>query len=67
VTATDGTHVYTTTASAPSADLRSGGYLFTGLPAGTYSVTVTQDGMLQQTAYVTVREEQIKKQPLRLG
>ena len=67
VTATDGLHVYTTAASAPGGNLPSGGYLFTGLPAGTYSITASLDGMKQQTAIVTVREERTTKQSLRLG
>jgi hypothetical protein len=67
VTATDGQHVFTTAASGPSVDLPNGGYLFSGLPAGTYSVTVTLDGMRQQTAMVKVYEGGTTTQPLRLG
>lgn len=67
VTATNGSAVWTTAVSGPSAELPNGGYLFTGLTPGTYSVTVSAAGMKQQTSIVTIRAEQMTIQPLKLG
>lgn len=54
VAITDGRDTWTATSTAPGGALRSGGYLVANLPPGTYSVTVTADGLRQQTAMVTV-------------
>lgn len=67
VTASNGNRTWTTTSGAPGTALSQGGYRFAGLPAGTYSVTVTAAGLGQQTAMVTVTEGGAVTQPLRLG
>lgn len=54
VTATNGLKSYVTTSSSAGGSLGGGGYLFSGLQPGTYSVTVTAAGMQQQTGLVTV-------------
>lgn len=54
VTATNGARTWSTTSSSPGGALTGGGYLFSGLEPGTYSVTVTADGVRQQTGIVTV-------------
>jgi hypothetical protein len=54
VTATNGERSWTTTSSSPGGALANGGYLISSLRPGTYSVTVTGDGIRQQTALVTV-------------
>lgn len=54
VTATDGATSWTTTSSSAGGALANGGYLLTSLQPGTYSVTVSGDGIKQQTAMVTV-------------
>ena len=58
VTATDGHQVWAVGVSSGGGTLVHGGYLISGLPPGTYTVTVTDDGMKQQTAIVTVRNGQ---------
>lgn len=55
ITATNGLRSWTTMSSAPGGALTNGGYLFSALEPGTYAVTVTADGIKQQTAIVTVR------------
>jgi hypothetical protein len=55
VTATNGAKSWTTTSSAAGDTLANGGYLFSSLQPGTYSVTVTADGIRQQTGMVTVK------------
>jgi hypothetical protein len=55
VTATNGIKSWTTTSSAAGDTLANGGYLFSSLQPGTYSVTVTADGIRQQTGMVTVK------------
>lgn len=67
VTATNGQQVWTTAVSRADHDLPKGGYLITGLPAGTYSVTVTDTGMSQQTAIVLVHDNKRSPQDLTLG
>ncbi len=54
VTATDGTHTYTATSSAPGGALDQGGYLIPDLLPGWYSVTVALEGFRQQTGMVKV-------------
>lgn len=54
VTATNGLQNWTVNYSGKTADLPNGGYLISGLQPGTYSVTVTDEGMKQQTGMVTV-------------
>ncbi len=54
VTATNGQQVWTATSSATGGALPKGGYLITGLQPGTYSVTVSADGLQQQTGIATV-------------
>ena len=58
VTATDGHQQWAVGVSSGGGTLRHGGYLISGLPPGTYTVTVTDDGMKQVTAIVTVRNGQ---------
>ena len=55
VTATNGARSWVTTSSSAGGTLPNGGYLFSSLQPGTYSVTVTADGLRQQTGIVTVR------------
>ncbi|GAA4755293.1 hypothetical protein GCM10023350_45930 [Nocardioides endophyticus] len=55
VTATNGIKSWTTTSSAAGDTLANGGYLFSSLQPGTYSVTVTADGIRQQTGMVKVK------------
>ncbi|GAA4711872.1 carboxypeptidase-like regulatory domain-containing protein [Nocardioides conyzicola] len=55
VTATNGARTWVTTSSAAGGPLANGGYLFSSLQPGTYSVTVTANGIKQQTGMVTVR------------
>ena len=62
VTATDGQHSFTTTSNSSD-----GAYVFSGLGAGIYSVTVTAAGMEQQTALVPVTAGVSTAQNLRLG
>ncbi|QWF21306.1 carboxypeptidase-like regulatory domain-containing protein [Nocardioides sp. LMS-CY] len=54
VVATNGAKSWSTTSSSPGGTLSNGGYLFSELEPGTYSVTVTADGIRQQTGLVTV-------------
>ncbi len=54
VTATNGIRTWSTSTSAAGGSLPGGGYLFADLQPGTYSVTVTADGMRQQTGMVRV-------------
>jgi hypothetical protein len=54
VTATDGHQLWAVGVSSGGGTLKRGGYLLSGLPPGIYTVTVTDDGMKQQTAIVTV-------------
>jgi hypothetical protein len=54
VTATNGVKSWTTTSSAAGQTLANGGYLFSSLQPGTYSVTVTANGFSQRTGMVTV-------------
>ena len=67
VTATNGLQVWTTAVGGPGGALPHGGYLITGLPPGTYSVTVTEKRLRQQTAIVTVADGESAHQDLRLG
>lgn len=67
ITASNGNRTWTTTSGAPGTALTQGGYRLAGLPAGTYSVTVTAAGLTQQTAMVTVTEGGDVTQALRLG
>jgi hypothetical protein len=62
VTATDGRQSRTTTSNSAG-----GGYMFSGLDPGSYSVTVTAPGLRQQTALVTVTAGHTARQNLRLG
>jgi hypothetical protein len=62
VTATDGRQSRTSTTNSAG-----GGYLFSGLNPGSYSVTVTAPGLRQQTALVTVTAAHTSRQNLRLG
>lgn len=63
VTATNGAKSWSTTSSAAGGDtLANGGYLFSSLQPGTYSVTVTADGIRQQTGMVTVRSGAVSAQ-----
>ena len=62
VTATDGQESRTSTSNSAG-----GGYLFSGLDPGSYSVTVTAPGLRQQTALVTVTAGRTSRQNLRLG
>ena len=62
VTATDGQESRTSTSNSAG-----GGYLFSGLDPGSYSVTVTAPGLRQQTALVTVSAGHTSRQNLRLG
>ncbi len=66
VTATDGTRTWTTTSSSPGGALKHGGYLFGSMQPGTYSVTVTADGIQQQTALVRVTSGDTSSQNFRL-
>ncbi len=54
VTATNGQKNWTVAVSSPGGSLPNGGYLISDLPPGVYTVTVTDAGMNQQTALVTV-------------
>nr|WP_237447758.1 carboxypeptidase-like regulatory domain-containing protein [Nocardioides flavescens] len=67
ITASNGNRTWTTTSGAPGTALSQGGYRLAGLPAGTYSITVTAAGLTQQTAMVTVTEGGDVTQALRLG
>jgi 5-hydroxyisourate hydrolase-like protein (transthyretin family) len=67
VTAMNGAQTWTATSSAPGGALSKGGYLITGLQPGTYSVTVTADGLSQQTGIVTVQAGRNARLDLRVG
>jgi 5-hydroxyisourate hydrolase-like protein (transthyretin family) len=67
VTATNGTQSWTTTSSSPGGALSRGGYLFGSMPPGTYSVTVTADGIRQRTGLVRVASGETSVQDFRLG
>jgi len=67
VTITNGKDTWTATTTAPGGALRNGGYQVASLPPGTYAVTVTADGLRQQTAMVTVFPGITSIQDLRLG
>jgi hypothetical protein len=54
VTATNGQQSWTVAVSSPGGALPSGGYLITDLPPGSYTVTVSDTGMNQQTGLVSV-------------
>jgi hypothetical protein len=54
VTATNGQQTWNTGVSSAGGALPSGGYLFRDLPPGTYTLTVTDAGMRQQTAIITI-------------
>jgi len=54
VTASNGLKSFVTTSTSAGGALAGGGYQFSGLQPGTYSVTVTAAGMQQQTGLVTV-------------
>ncbi len=62
VTATDGRDSRTSTSNSSG-----GGFLFSGLDPGSYSVTVTAPGLRQQTALVAVTAGHTSRQNLRLG
>jgi hypothetical protein len=62
VTASDGRESRITTSNSSG-----GGYLFSGLDPGSYSVTVTSPGLRQETALVTVTAGHTTRQNLRLG
>lgn len=67
VQATDGLQTWSaTTAAKGLGDLVDGGYRIAGLPPGSYSVTVTADGLRQQTALVRVLAGVRTEQDLRL-
>ncbi|MET0524663.1 MAG: carboxypeptidase-like regulatory domain-containing protein [Nocardioides sp.] len=66
VTATNGAKSWTTTSSAAGGTLANGGYLFSALQPGTYSVTVTGDGIKQQTGLVTVKSSGVAIQSFTL-
>jgi hypothetical protein len=66
VTATNGAKTWNTTSSAAGGTLANGGYLFSSLQPGTYSVTVTADGIQQQTGMVTVTSGATAVQNFRL-
>lgn len=66
VTATNGQQTWTSGVSAPGGSLPAGGYLFRDLPPGTYTLTVTDAGMVQQTAIVSVVSQKQTQQLLKL-
>ncbi|WP_028644993.1 carboxypeptidase-like regulatory domain-containing protein [Nocardioides sp. URHA0020] len=66
VTATNGARAWSTTSSAAGGTLPHGGYLFSALQPGTYSVTVTADGIKQRTGMVTVRSGSVATQSFTL-
>ncbi|HET8718653.1 MAG TPA: carboxypeptidase regulatory-like domain-containing protein [Nocardioidaceae bacterium] len=67
ITITDGINVWTATSSGKGGALDGGGYLMTGLPPGSYTVTARADGMRQQTALVrVVADDDPVRQNLRL-
>ncbi len=66
VTATNGVQSWVTTSTAAGGALPGGGYLLGSLRPGTYSVTVTADGMRQQTALVRVTSGGVAVQDIRL-
>jgi hypothetical protein len=66
VTASNGHGSWTAVSSAPGGSLAGGGYRIVGLEPGTYSVTVTASGLLQQTAIVTVASGQTARRDLTL-
>jgi hypothetical protein len=61
VVVTDGTHTSQTASSDPDATLPHGGYLFSALDPGTYSVTVRAPGYGQQTAQVTLTSGTVRR------
>lgn len=54
ITATNGTKAWVTSSSGAGGALAKGGYLFGSLQPGTYSVTITADGVGQVTGMVKV-------------
>jgi hypothetical protein len=66
VIASNGAKTYTTTSSSPGGTLVDGGYLFTSIEPGIYSVTVRADGMRQQTARVSITGGTASQQNLTL-
>jgi hypothetical protein len=67
VTATDGKQSWKALATGAGGGLPAGGYVLADLLPGTYTVTVTQDGLSQQTALVTVAAGATTVQDLQLG
>jgi hypothetical protein len=66
VSATDGRQVWTVGVTAAGTALDRGLYVIGGLPSGTYTVTVADAGMIQQTALVTVADGKRTPQDLEL-
>ena len=66
VTATNGQQKWTVGVSSPGGSLPGGGYLISDLPPGVYTVTVTDAGMNQQTALVTVVNQRRSQQDLHM-
>jgi hypothetical protein len=54
VSATNGQQTFTTTTTAAGTSMGPGGYSLTGLPPGTYAVTVSAAGFGQQTALAVI-------------
>jgi len=54
VTATDGQHTWQVKSTSAGPGIADGGFLLTGLPPGSYSVTASQTGAGQQSALLTV-------------
>ncbi|WP_134766689.1 carboxypeptidase-like regulatory domain-containing protein [Nocardioides sp. 1609] len=67
VTITNGLTTWTATSGGTGSIDGNGGYRVEGLPSGTYSVTVTAEGLRQQTAMVVVMEGLTSFQDLALG
>jgi hypothetical protein len=66
VSATNGRQVWTVGVTAAGTALHRGLYVIGDLPSGTYTVTVTDAGMIQQTALVTVADGERTPQDLQL-
>ena len=67
VTATNGQQTWTVGVSSAGGSLPHGGYLFTDLAPGVYTLVVSDAGMLQKTAIVTVTNRTTPtQQPLTL-
>lgn len=67
VSVTDGANTWTVKVSAPGGPIKKhAGYLVTGLHPGSYSVTVSEAGLQQETALVTVTAGSTAPQNFRL-